>query len=213
MVLSAISVIIGVALWLGTEFGSAENESFWRALRLSTFHTVSLLTTTGFATADYTHWGPFAVACLFCAMFIGGCAGSTSCAIKIFRFQIAFKGLRAYLIKMPHNHAVAPLRYGGRVLPEAVVYSVLGYIFLFFVTYSVSAILLTLIGLDPLTAWSGAGSAITTAGPGLGKIIGPSGTYQSLPDIAKWVLLSTMIIGRLEIMTVLVVLSPGFWRT
>ena len=132
---------------------------------------------------------------------------------RSFRYQVAFEGLRAYLFKMPRNHAVAPLRYGGRVLPETVVYSVLGYFFLFFLTFAVTAILLSIIGLDPLTAWSGAGSAVANVGPGLGDIIGPAGTYQSLPHSAKWVLMTAMIIGRLEIITALVVLSPGFWRT
>lgn len=212
-VLLSLSLMITFFLWAGTEFGSAENENFWHALRLSTFNTISIITGTGYATANYYLWGPFAVAAFFCFMFIGGCAGSTACSIKIFRYQVAFEGLRAYLFKMPRNHAMAPLRYGGRALPETVVYSVLGYFFLFFLTFAVTAILLSLIGLDPLTAWSGAGSAVANVGPGLGEIIGPAGTYQPLPSSAKWVLMTAMIVGRLEIVTALVVLSPGFWRT
>lgn len=212
-VLMGLSLLTAFILWAGTEFGSADGETFWHALRLSTFNTISIITGTGYATADYNLWGPFAVAAFFCFMFIGGCAGSTACSIKIFRYQVAFEGLRAYLFKMPRNHAVAPLRYGGRTLPEAVVYSVLGYFFLFFLTFTITAILLSIIGLDPLTAWSGAGSAVANVGPGLGDIIGPAGTYQPLPNSAKWVLMTAMIIGRLEIVTALVVLSPGFWRT
>lgn len=208
-----LSVMIALALWVGTEFGSAEDKNFWHALRLSTFNTISVVTGTGYATADYNLWGPFAVAAFFCFMFIGGCAGSTACSVKIFRYQVAFEGLRAYLFKMPRNHAVSPMRYGGRPLSEAVVYSVLAYFFLFFLTFAVTAILLSIIGLDPLTAWSGAGSAVANVGPGLGEIIGPAGTYQSLPNSAKWVLMTAMIIGRLEIVTAFVVLSPGFWRT
>lgn len=212
-VILSLSLIMAIVLWAGTEFSSAEDESFWYALRLSTFNTVSVVTGTGYATADYNLWGPFAVAAFFCFMFIGGCAGSTACSVKIFRYQVAFEGLRAYLFKMPRNHAVAPMRYGGRVLPESVVYSVLAYFFLFFLTFAVTAILLSMIGLDPLTAWSGAGSALANVGPGLGEIIGPAGTYQSLPNSAKWVLMTAMIVGRLEIVTAFVVLSPGFWRT
>ena len=87
------------------------------------------------------------------------------------------------------------------------------YFFLFFMTFAAVAILLSIIGLDPITAWSGAGSAVANVGPGLGEIIGPSGTYQSLPGEAKWVLLIAMIVGRLEIVTALVVLTPAFWRT
>ena len=146
-------------------------------------------------------------------MFIGGCAGSTACSIKIFRYQVAFEAMRNYLLRMPRQHAVVPMRYGGKPLPPSVVYSVMSYFFVFFLTMVVAAALLSLIGLDPITAWSGAGSAIANVGPGLGDIIGPAGTYQDLPGSAKWVLLITMIIGRLEIVTALVLLTPAFWRS
>ena len=195
----------------GLYWASAEVE-FLRALRLSAFNTVSIITGTGYATTDYQLWGPFAVAFFFAFMFIGGCAGSTACSIKIFRYQVAFEALRAYLFRMPRQHAVAPLRYGGAPLPESVVYSVLGYFFLFFLTFATTAVVLSLLGLDPVTAWSGAGSAVANVGPGLGDTIGPAGTYQTLPGSAKWVLLTAMIVGRLEIVTALVVLSPSFWR-
>jgi trk system potassium uptake protein TrkH len=182
------------------------------ALRLSAFNVISIITGTGYATADYNAWGPFAVAVFFAFMFIGGCAGSTACSIKIFRYQVAFEALRAYLFKMPRQSAVSPMRYGGKVLPDAVVFSVMGYFFLFFTCFAVSAILLSVIGLDPITAWSGAASSIANVGPGLGEIIGPTGTYQTLPDAAKWVLMIGMLIGRLEIVTALVLLTPSFWR-
>ncbi len=212
IIMSALIAMVTFALWAGTTYGDGPGETFWRALRLSAFNTISIVTGTGYATADYNAWGPFAVAAFFAFMFIGGCAGSTACSIKIFRYQVAFEALRGYLFKMPRNHAVAPLRYGGAPLPEAVVYSVLSYFFLFFLTFSVTAIALSLLGLDPVTAWSGAGSAVANVGPGLGEIIGPSGTYESLPNTAKWVLMTAMIVGRLEIVTALVVLSPAFWR-
>jgi trk system potassium uptake protein TrkH len=212
-IMSALIAMVTIGLWVGTEYGAGEGETFWQALRLSAFNTVSIVTGTGYATTDYYLWGPFAVGAFFVFMFIGGCAGSTACSIKIFRYQVAFEALRAYLFKMPRNHAVAPLRYGGAPLPETVVYSVLSYFFLFFLTFAVTAILLSLIGLDPITAWSGAGSAVANVGPGLGEIIGPSGTYQSLPGSAKWVLMTAMIVGRLEIVTALVILSPAFWRS
>jgi trk system potassium uptake protein TrkH len=113
---------------------------------------------------------------------------------------------------MPRRNAVAPLRYAGKHLPDAVVYSVMSYFFVFFMTIIIVAVLLALIGLDPVTAWSGAGSAVANVGPGLGDIIGPSGTYQELPSSAKWVLLLAMIVGRLEIITALVMFTPAFWR-
>ncbi len=212
-VIAALIMMMTLSLWVGTEFSTGDNQSFWRALRLSAFNTVSVVTGTGYATANYNAWGPFAVAAFFAFMFIGGCAGSTACSVKIFRYQVAFEGLRAYLFKMPRNHAVAPLRYGGAPLPEPVLYSVLSYFFLFFLTFAVTAILLSIIGLDPVTAWSGAGTAVANVGPGLGEIIGPAGNFQTLPNSAKWVLMTAMIVGRLEIITALVILSPTFWRS
>ena len=193
--------------------GARDTELGWlHSLRLSAFNTISIITGTGYATADYMRWGPAAVGAFFFFMFIGGCAGSTACSIKIFRYQVAFEAMRAYLFKMPRPHAVTPMRYAGKPLDNAIVYSVLGYFFVFFATVALAAGLLGAIGLDPVTAWSGAGSAVANVGPGLGDIIGPSGTYQDLPSSAKWVLLTAMIVGRLEIVTALVVITPAFWR-
>ncbi len=206
MVIILLISVVTFYLWSSSELSGS------RALRLSAFNVISVVTGTGYATADYNAWGPFAVAAFFIFMFIGGCAGSTACSIKIFRYQVAFEALRAYLFKMPRRHAVAPMRYGGKPLPDSVVYSVMGFFFLFFTCFAISAILLSMIGLDPITAWSGAASSIANVGPGLGDIIGPSGTYQSLPDTAKWVLMMGMLIGRLEIITALVLLTPSFWR-
>lgn len=206
LVLSALIMLVTVFLWTNSEMTNS------RALRLSAFNVVSIVTGTGYATADYNSWGPFAVAAFFSFMFIGGCAGSTACSVKIFRYQVAFEALRVYLLRMPRPNVVIPLRYGSKPLPESVVFSVMGYFFLFFMSFAVVAILLSMIGLDPMTAWSGAGSAIANVGPGLGDIIGPTGTYQSLPNSAKWVLMTAMIVGRLEIVTALVVLTPAFWR-
>ena len=206
-VVVALISIVTLFLILSDQF------EFSRGLRLAAFNTVSIVTGTGYATTDYNAWGPFAVTAFFAFMFIGGCAGSTACSIKIFRYQVAFEAMRNYLFRMPREHAVVPMRYGGRTLPPSVVYSVMSYFFVFFLTFVVTAILLSLIGLDPITAWSGAGSAVANVGPGLGEIIGPAGTYQDLPGTAKWVLLTAMIVGRLEIVTALVLLTPAFWRS
>jgi len=206
-VIICLTVIITLFLLLSDQF------ELTRGLRLAAFNTVSVVTGTGYATADYNSWGPFAVAAFFAFMFIGGCAGSTACSIKIFRYQVAFEALRNYLFRMPRQHAVVPMRYGGQGLPPSVVYSVMSYFFVFFLTFVITAVILSLIGLDPITAWSGAGSAVANVGPGLGEIIGPAGTYQDLPGSAKWVLMTAMIIGRLEIVTALVLLTPAFWRS
>ncbi len=206
-VIICLTIIVTLFLILSDQF------ELTRGLRLAAFNTVSIVTGTGYATADYNSWGSFAVAAFFAFMFIGGCAGSTACSIKIFRYQVAFEAMRNYLFRMPRQHAVVPMRYGGRPLSPGVVYSVMSYFFVFFLTFVITAILLSLIGLDPITAWSGAGSAVANVGPGLGDIIGPAGTYQDLPGSAKWVLMMAMIIGRLEIVTALVLLTPAFWRS
>jgi len=206
LVIALLITTVTMYLWISSTYYGAQ------AMRLSAFNVVSIVTGTGYATADYNAWGPFAVAAFFAFMFIGGCAGSTACSIKIFRYQVAFEALRAYIFKMPRPNAVAPMRYGGKPLPDSVVYSVMGFFFLFFTCFAVGAILLSMIGLDPITAWSGAASALANVGPGLGEIIGPAGTYQDLPGSAKWILMSGMIIGRLEIVTALVLLTPSFWR-
>ncbi len=206
-------IIVGVMIALMTVFlWSSSQFTGSRALRLSAFNVVSIITGTGYATADYNAWGPFAVASFFVFMFIGGCAGSTACSIKIFRYQVAFEALRGYLLRMPRQNMIVPLRYGTKPLPDTIVYSVMSYFFLFFLTFAVSAVLLSVLGLDSMTAWSGAGSAVANVGPGLGDIIGPTGTYQTLSSPAKWVLMTSMIVGRLEIVTVLVILTPAFWR-
>ncbi len=205
-VITALIAAVTLYLWGQSELSQS------RALRLAAFNVISIVTGTGYATADYGQWGAFAVASFFVFMFIGGCAGSTACSIKIFRYQVAFAGLKSYLFKMPQPSAVASMRYAGRPLHPGVVYSVMSYFFVFFLTFAVTAMLLSLLGLDSLTAWSGAGSAVANVGPGLGEMIGPAGTYQELSNPAKWVLMIAMIVGRLEIITALVILTPSFWR-
>ncbi|WP_281955028.1 TrkH family potassium uptake protein [Pseudophaeobacter arcticus] len=207
--LSVIIILIATItgfLWLSSEYTQS------MSLRLAAFNVISIVTGTGYATADYNAWGPFAVSAFFAFMFIGGCAGSTACSIKIFRYQVAIEAMRAYVFKMPRQHAVAPMRYGGKPLSDAVVFSVMSFFFLFFACFGVGAVVLSMMGLDPVTAWSGAASALANVGPGLGEIIGPIGTYAPLPDGAKWVLMGGMLVGRLEIVTALVLLTPSFWR-
>ncbi len=182
------------------------------AWRLAGVNAVSILTGTGYATADYNAWGGGAAAIFFMLMFIGGCAGSTTCSVKIFRYQIAGAAMRAYIARSATPHAARPVRYRGKALSDAEVRSVMLFLFLFFATFAVSAAALSFIGLDPVTAVSGAATTLANVGPGLGPVIGPAGTFQDLPDAAKWVMTLTMLIGRLEIMTMMVLLTPVFWR-
>lgn len=194
-------------LWVSSELPKLAG------LRLSAFNAISIITGTGYATTDYNAWGPFAVSMFFAMMFIGGCAGSTACSVKIFRYQVAFEGLKQYVFKMPRRNAVVMLRYNGAAMPDSVLFSVMGFLFLFYACFAVSAILLSLIGLDPITAWSAAGTSIANVGPGLGETIGPAGNFSSLPGSAKAVLMFNMLLGRLEIVTALVLLTPSFWRS
>ncbi len=185
---------------------------FFSALRYSLFNATSLMTGTGYATTDYTLWGGFVVGLLFFLMCVGGCAGSTSCGIKIFRFQVLYAVTRAQTLKMINPHGVFPAYYNKKQIPRDVPIAVMSFFFVFALVFTILAIALQFCGLDFLTAMSGAGSALANVGPAMGHIIGPAGTYAPLPDSAKWVLCVGMIMGRLELFTFLVMLSPRFWK-
>jgi len=180
-------------------------------LRAATFNVISILTGTGYALGNVEAWGPASAGFFFLLMFIGGCAGSTSCSIKVFRFQVAFEGLRSYIGRMTFPREVDTMTYNGRALPASALYSVLGFIFAFFACYAVLAVGLSLTGLDTITALSSAATSIANVGPGLGPVVGAEGNFASLPDPAKWMMAAGMIVGRLEIFTVLVLFTPKFW--
>jgi len=179
----------------------------------SAFNIISLVTGTGFANYDYGQWGGFVVALFFMLMVVGGCAGSTSCGIKIFRFQVFYAVAKVQVQKLIYPNGVFIANYNGRPIASDVPMSVMSFLFLYALSFAMLAIALSFVGLDFITAMSGAVTSISNVGPGLGEIIGPSGTFQSLPDSAKWILSFGMLIGRLEIFTVLVMLSPHFWKS
>lgn len=206
LLLTATSLLFSLWYWL------RHDDSLLDSLRIVTFSVVSIVTTTGFAVDDYTQWGGFAVMVFFYLTFIGGCSGSTSGGLKMFRFQVAYALLRANLQQLVHPRAVIRQQYNRHNLDEEIVRSILTFSFFFTMTIGVLALSLALLGLDPLTALTAAASAVCNVGPGLGPIIGPVGTYESLPDAAKWLLSAGMLLGRLEIITVLVLLTPAFWR-
>jgi len=182
------------------------------ALRHGTFNVISIMTGTGYASTDFGQWGGFAVVLMFVLMFIGGCAGSTTCGIKIFRFQIVYAEARVQLRRLTQPHGVFIPYYNNRPIPDQVAQAVMGFFFVYTLSFALLALALGLMGLDFITAVSGAATAISNVGPGLGPIIGPSGTFTSLPDAAKWLLAFGMLLGRLELFTVLVMFSPAFWR-
>jgi trk system potassium uptake protein TrkH len=182
------------------------------ALLAAAFNTTSILTGTGYATTDYGEWGPFAVALFFVLTFIGGCAGSTACGLKIFRLQVIFKAGWRYIRQLTLPNGIFVIRYNGRLLDDEVANSVVAFVLIFILSFSAVAVALSLMGLAPLTALSAAAASIANVGPGLGAEIGPTGTYAGLPDSAKWVLCFGMLLGRLEFLTILVMFSPSFWR-
>jgi trk system potassium uptake protein TrkH len=201
-------VIAAVAAWL---FFSGRY-GLEPALRLAAFNVVSVVTTTGYATADYGLWGNAAIGVFFALSFVGGCTGSTAGGIKIFRFEVVAKVLRSHLRHLIYPRGVFQRMYAGRLLPDDVVASVVVFFAFFFICYGALTILLMALDLDFLTSTSAAVSALANIGPGLGPIIGPAGNYSTLPDVAKLLLSFAMLLGRLDLFTVLVLFVPQFWR-
>lgn len=201
-------LISGVTLWLII----FKDFTLIEAFRYGGFNIISIMTGTGFASTDYGQWGAFSVTLFFFVMFIGGCAGSTSCGIKIFRFQVLYKAFSTWKARLLTPSGVFVTRYNGRRIQPDVISSVMSYFTFFIISFFVISTIVAATGVDWITALSGTGSALANVGPGLGDIIGPAGNYQTLPDSAKWVLSFAMLIGRLEFFAVLVILSPSFWR-
>jgi len=182
------------------------------SIRLALFNITSILTGTGYTTNNYSTWGSFGLVIMLIIMFIGGCAGSTTGGIKIFRLQLLFRGTKAQIKKLTHPHAVLLMRFNGKTVTENTYNSIMGFFFMYIFIFILSSISLSFFNLDFLTSFSAAASAISNVGPGIGSIIGPNGNYSSLHDGAKWILSLTMLIGRLEIFTILVLLSTAFWK-
>ena len=207
-----IYFVITSAIFLSTWLAYSYDMPIIDALRLGTFSSISIITTTGYSTIDYNLWGGLAVGAFFFMTFAGACAGSTAGGIKIFRFQIAARMLRNQINSMLHPHGEFPNFYNGKTVSNDIVTSIVAFSFVFAGTIAVLAIALSLTGLDLTTSLSGAATSVANVGPGLGDIIGPVGNFASLPDSAKWLLVVGMLMGRLEILTVLVIFTAGFWR-
>lgn len=185
---------------------------FFEALTHAAFNFTSLVTTTGYSTHDYAGWGPFAVALAFIATFPGGCSGSTTGGIKAYRFIILFELMANGLRKLVYPNSVQPVRYGDRPVDDDMQRAVVLFIASFFVLWGLAILLLSATGLDLITAMTGSLTALTNVGPGLGDFIGPKGSFADVPDLAKWILSLAMLFGRLEILAVLVIFTPVFWR-
>lgn len=190
----------------------ADHESWFGSFTHVTFNIISIITTTGYASENYTSWDSFAFTVFFYLTFIGGCSGSTAGGMKFFRFQIARILLNNQLRWMRHPRGVFTNRYNGQKVTDEIIRSVIAFSFYYGLTVAIIASGLSLLGIDFLTSVSGAASAVGNVGPGLGDIIGPDKTYTTLPAAAKWLLCGGMLLGRLEIMTVVILFTPVFWR-
>jgi trk system potassium uptake protein TrkH len=181
-------------------------------IRISSFNVISILSGTGYVTDDFGLWGKFSLIFFLFLMFIGGCAGSTACGIKIFRLQMLFIFLANQIKKLIYPNSIIINKYNNQKISDNFINSVIVFIFSFLFIFLIIAMLLSISGLDFLTAISGAASAISNVGPGLGDMIGPNGNYKSIPDLSKWILSIGMLLGRLELFAVLVLFFPSFWR-
>jgi trk system potassium uptake protein TrkH len=191
-----------------------QNKNFEEiSLRAISFNVVSILTGTGYVTKEFDNWGSFPLIFFLILMFIGGCAGSTTCGIKIFRVQILYLFLINQLKKIIYPRGIFIIKYDNNSVDEKFMASIISFIYLYVIIFFVITALLSLSGLDFITSISGAATSISNVGPGLGTTIGPNGSFSLLPDFSKWVLSIGMILGRLELFAILVLFLPSFWRS
>ena len=205
-------LIISVLLMFLYLMLSNKEYNFLENLRISTFNVVSVLSGTGYVTADFSSWGKFPLVFFLFLMFVGGCAGSTTCGIKIFRFQILGRFILNQIKKLVYPHGIFSIKYNNEKISNSFIYSIITFIFLYFFIFFILAVFLSLNGLDFITAISGSASAISNVGPGLGDIIGPNGNFSDLPNFSKLSLSFGMLLGRLELFAVLVLFFPSFWK-
>jgi trk system potassium uptake protein TrkH len=207
-----LSFIVVVAFTLAIWLVVTREMQIGEAVRVATFSVVSIVTTTGYAVEDYTAWGTFSVGLFFLLKFVGGCSGSTTGGIKIYRLQVASMLTRSHFLHLMSPNRIVTLMYNGRRLPDDVPFSVVAFLAIYMATVGVFTVLLAALDLDLVTSLTAATQAVGNVGPGLGHIIGPTGNYSTLPSEAKWVLSFAMLLGRLELFTVLVLFRAEFWR-
>jgi trk system potassium uptake protein TrkH len=199
-----ITIVVAISVFLVTDFGGEQS------FRNSLFQVVSVITTTGYSTSDYTAWIPFLTMMFFALMFVGGSAGSTAGGVKIVRHLILFKNSFLEMKRQLHPSAVIPVRLNGKAISQDITFHVLAFMMLYLTIFALGCIVLAWIGLDYESALGAAASAIGNIGPGLGTV-GPSNNFYHVPVAGKWVLTFLMLVGRLEIFTVLILLNPNFW--
>ncbi|MCB1884098.1 MAG: TrkH family potassium uptake protein [Geminicoccaceae bacterium] len=207
-----LSIILCVALLLFAWVHLTGQATGHTGVRHALFSTVAVVTGTGYASVDYNGWGTFPVVVFFFLTCVGGCTGSTTGGIKVFRFVILYEVSQVQALRLIRPNGVFRPAYNGRPISDAAAISVLAFVFLFALVFAVVTALLAAMGLEFLTAMSAAITALANVGPGLGEIVGPAGNFASIPDGAKWILAFAMLLGRLELFTVLILFTPAFWR-
>ncbi len=206
LVLVASVLIIFINLFM-----SIDKEPIY-AFRDAAFNVVSIMTGTGYTTQDYGSWGNFAIFYFLILMFIGGCSASTTCGVKVFRFQILISFIDKQIKQIFYPHGIFPIRYNNQIINDQFLTSVLTFVCLYIFVFFILTLLLSLTGLDLITSVSSAATSISNVGPGLGPTVGPGGNFFTLSDSAKWLLSLGMLLGRLELFTVLILFLPSFWR-
>jgi trk system potassium uptake protein TrkH len=203
-----VIIVSIVILTIYLAFSNLDTFNFMAIL----FNIISILTGTGYVNAQFDNWGSFSLVLFLILMFIGGCAGSTTCGIKIFRIQILYSFIINSLKKIIYPKGIFVLKYDRNPIDNKFISSIISFIYMYLIIFFFITALLSLTGLDFVTSISGAATAISNVGPGLGSIIGPNGDFSSLPDVSKWILSVGMILGRLELFAILVLFLPSFWR-
>jgi trk system potassium uptake protein TrkH len=204
-IISVSAIFITIALLM------SDNPSVEPAFREALFQTVSIITTTGFITSDYLLWKPFLWFLVFLLMFTGGCAGSTGGGIKIVRQLVLFKNSRFEMRRLIHPKAIIPVRINGKTIPEGIIYNVLAFFIIYILIFVFGSLFMAMLGLDFETSVGSVAASLGNIGPGLGKV-GPVDNYSFIPAIGKWALAFLMLLGRLELFTVLVLFTATFWK-
>ena len=207
---SFLKIILISVIILSAYLTIKDSASF--GFRSIIFNVISILTGTGYVNDQFDNWGSFPLVLFLSLMFIGGCAGSTTCGIKIFRVQILYTFITNQLKKIIYPKGIFVLKYDKSPIDNKFIASIISFIYMYLIIFFLLSALLSLSGLDLLTSISGAATSISNVGPGLGSIIGPNGNFSSLPDVSKWILTVGMILGRLELFAILVLFLPSFWR-
>lgn len=207
-----LKILVSVIALLSLQRILTSDESAIIIITEVAFNITSIVTTTGYASVDYSLWGSFAVAVFFVATFIGGCSGSTSGGTKIFRMQLLTLQLREQLVRAIHPKISWVRTYNGLTVGQEVIVAVSGFLYVMIMSLIVLTLSLTALGLDWITSLTGAATALMNVGPGLGEVIGPAGNFSTVPDVGKLLLCAGMLLGRLEFLSILVLFTRSYWQ-